>query len=95
MGLAAPSALNATIGIMVFWLAPGIAGLARMQDERFVFRILFPLCCLGGNFSESHASCGQVSNVIPVDVTVPGCPPTPYAIMRGVLTAIVQGKLRE
>jgi len=29
-----------------------------------------------------------------VACTVPGCPPTPYAIMQGVLTAIVQGKPR-
>ena len=44
--------------------------------------------CTGGIFGESYASCGRVSNVIPVDVAVPGCPPTPYAIMRGILTAI-------
>ena len=50
--------------------------------------------CTGGIFGESYASCGRVSNVIPVDVTVPGCPPTPCAIMQGVLTAIVQGKPR-
>jgi len=50
--------------------------------------------CTGGIFGAGYASCGRVSNVIPVDVTVPGCPPTPYAIMQGVLTAIVQGKPR-
>ena len=48
--------------------------------------------CTGGIFGESYASCGRVSNVIPVDVAVPGCPPTPYAIMQGILTAISTGK---
>ncbi len=42
----------------------------------------------GGIFGESYASCGRVSNVIPVDVAVPGCPPTPVALMQGILTAI-------
>jgi len=37
---------------------------------------------------ESYASCGKVSNVIPVDVMVSGCPPTPTAILQGILTAI-------
>lgn len=44
--------------------------------------------CSGGIFGESYASRGRVSNVIPVDVAVPGCPPTPLAIMQGILTAI-------
>jgi len=44
--------------------------------------------CTGGIFGESYASCGRVANVIPVDVAVPGCPPTPYAIIQGILTAI-------
>ena len=39
--------------------------------------------CTGGIFGASYASCGRVSNVIPVDVAVPGCPPTPLAIMPG------------
>jgi Ni,Fe-hydrogenase III small subunit len=42
----------------------------------------------GGIFGESYASCGGVASVIPVDVVVPGCPPTPRAIMQGILTAI-------
>ena len=48
--------------------------------------------CTGGIFGESYASCGRVSNVIPVDVAVPGCPPAPVAIMQGILTAITPGK---
>jgi Ni,Fe-hydrogenase III small subunit len=48
--------------------------------------------CTGGIFGESYASCGRVSNVIPVDVAVPGCPPTPIALMQGILTAISSGR---
>jgi Ni,Fe-hydrogenase III small subunit len=44
--------------------------------------------CTGGIFGESYASCGRVSNVIPVDVAVPGCPPSPRQILSGILTAI-------
>ncbi len=44
--------------------------------------------CDGGIFGESYASCGKVANVIPVDVVVSGCPPTPTAILQGILTAI-------
>jgi len=48
--------------------------------------------CTGGIFGESYASCGRVSNVIPVDVAVPGCPPAPVAILQGILTAITPGR---
>jgi Ni,Fe-hydrogenase III small subunit len=44
--------------------------------------------CTGGIFGESYASRGRVSNVIPVDVAVPGCPPAPRRILAGILTAI-------
>jgi len=39
--------------------------------------------CTGGMFGVSYASCGKVSSVIPVDVEVPGCPPTPMALLQG------------
>ena len=48
--------------------------------------------CSGGIFGENYASCGRVANVIPVDVAVPGCPPTPLALMQGILTAISSGR---
>ena len=44
--------------------------------------------CDGGIFGESYASCGRVANVIPVDEVVPGCPPPPLEILRGILKAV-------
>ena len=44
--------------------------------------------CDGGIFGESYASCGRVSNVIPVDWVIPGCPPPPIEILRGILSAV-------
>jgi len=44
--------------------------------------------CSGGIFGEGYASCGRVANVIPVDVSVPGCPPPPLDILRGILLAV-------
>ena len=60
--------------------------------------------CTGGIFSptnslgdkgESYASCGKISNVIPVDVAIPGCPPTAIALLQGILTAITGGVKAE
>lgn len=42
----------------------------------------------GGEFGCSYATLGKVENVIPVDVTVHGCPPTPTDLIHGVLAAI-------
>lgn len=39
----------------------------------------------GGEFGVSYGSCGAVANVIPVDATISGCPPTPLALMKGLL----------
>jgi Ni,Fe-hydrogenase III small subunit len=46
--------------------------------------------CTGGIFGESYASLGRVSNVIPVDVAVPGCPPSPTRILQGILTVLTR-----
>ena len=43
--------------------------------------------CDGGEFGVSYASCGAVENVIPVDVKIPGCPPAPVDLIKGLLGA--------
>jgi Ni,Fe-hydrogenase III small subunit len=42
----------------------------------------------GGIFGAGYASLGPVASVIPVDVVVPGCPPSPARILAGILAAI-------
>lgn len=60
---------------------------AAMPDPKLVVAI-GECACNGGMFGETYASCGRVSNVIPVDVTVPGCPPPPIDILKGILAAV-------
>ncbi len=44
--------------------------------------------CDGGIFGESYASLGGVNNVIPVDARIPGCPPKPADLLRGILEVL-------
>ena len=50
--------------------------------------------CTGGIFGESYASRGRVSNVIPVDACIPGCPPTPFELLNGILQ-LIDGQTRK
>ena len=43
---------------------------------------------MGDHFGEGYATCGGVARVLPVDVTIPGCPPPPLAVLQGILTAV-------
>jgi Ni,Fe-hydrogenase III small subunit len=48
--------------------------------------------CSGGVFGCNYATLGPVSAVLPVDVLVPGCPPAPEALLRGILSAVAPRK---
>ena len=50
--------------------------------------------CTGGLFGQNYASVGRVANVVPVNVAVPGCPPSPNRILAGILTAISAPRTR-
>src|SRR5207253_3069892 len=42
----------------------------------------------GGLFAESHACAGGVSKVVPVDLHIRGCPPSPEALLTGLLALL-------
>jgi Ni,Fe-hydrogenase III small subunit len=48
----------------------------------------------GGCFKGSYAILGGVSEVIPVDLHIPGCPPTPTALLQGLIALLDAGATR-
>jgi Ni,Fe-hydrogenase III small subunit len=42
----------------------------------------------GGIFKGSYACGGGVSDVVPVDLHIPGCPPSPRALLKGLLALL-------
>jgi Ni,Fe-hydrogenase III small subunit len=42
----------------------------------------------GGVFGPSFAAAGGASEILPVDIVIPGCPPPPLAILHGLLLVV-------
>ncbi len=42
----------------------------------------------GGIFADSYACVGGVSQVVPVDLHIKGCPPSPEALLRGLIALL-------
>src|ERR1700688_4157916 len=46
-------------------------------------------CAIGcGVFAGSYAVAGSVADVVPVDLRIPGCPPTPTALLKGLIALL-------
>jgi Ni,Fe-hydrogenase III small subunit len=50
-------------------------------------------CALGGVYQSDPFVHGNVGEVLPVDVWIPGCPPSPLALLHGLSVAV--GRLAE
>ncbi|MDI4664855.1 NADH-quinone oxidoreductase subunit NuoB [Xanthobacter autotrophicus] len=46
----------------------------------------------GGVFAGGYACAGGVEAVLPVDLRIPGCPPTPLALLTGLLALLRAGR---
>lgn len=57
----------------------------QMPEPKYV--VAMGACASGGGpFKEGYSVVSGVDRYIPVDVYIPGCPPTPQALMHGLLT---------
>lgn len=50
-------------------------------------------CALGGIYPEDEFVHGALDRLVPVDVYIPGCPPSPLALLQGLLVAV--GRLED
>ena len=49
----------------------------------------------GGMFTDSYACVGSVSRVVPVDLCIRGCPPSPVDILKGLIALIDHSTKKE
>ncbi len=63
----------------------------QMPAPKFVIAV--GSCCItGGTFQGCYNIVGDIGEVIPVDVYIPGCPPRPEAIIDGVVQLLTKLK---
>ncbi len=66
-----------------------------MAEPRLVIAV-GACACTGGIFADSPLVVGPLEAVLPVDVYIPGCPPSPLTLLHGLLLALdrVEGRTR-
>jgi NADH-quinone oxidoreductase subunit B len=67
-------------------MMPTIVRLYNQMPEPKYVVAMGACACGGGPFKEGYNVISGVDQFIPVDVYIPGCPPTPQALLHGLIT---------
>jgi Ni,Fe-hydrogenase III small subunit len=57
-----------------------------MPDPKIVVAV--GACALGGVYVPDRFTHGGVGRLLPIDVVIPGCPPSPLALLQGLLVGV-------
>ncbi len=75
-------------GVVTKKVAERLKRIYEQMPEPKVVIAVGTCACSGGVFHGSYSHVEGVDKVIPVDIYVPGCPPRPEMIIKGIIEAI-------
>ncbi|MDQ1483228.1 MAG: hypothetical protein QOF35_1304 [Actinomycetota bacterium] len=73
-------------GVVTHNMAQPLLNTLKAVPEPRVVIAVGDCACNGGVFASAYGVVGSVADVIPVDLEVPGCPPTPQQIITALRT---------
>ena len=78
--------LMITAGTVTHRMAPALVRLYEQMPEPKYVISMGACACGGGPFKEGYNVVSGIDKFIPVDVYISGCPPTPQALINGLMT---------